>query len=71
MKIKSYMEDFIRENYMTMTQKEIANSLGEGVTANDVQYWLRKNNLWKQKNMFSKDAIFLWLIIIRQWNILK
>lgn len=53
MKIKSYMEDFIRENYMNMTQKEIANSLGEGVTANDVQYWLRKNNLWKQKNMFS------------------
>lgn len=47
MKIKSYMEDFIRENYMNMTQKEIANSLGEGVTANDVQYWLRKNNLWK------------------------
>lgn len=57
MKIKSYMEGFIRDNYITMTQKEIANSLGDGVTANDVQYWLRKNNLWKQKNMFSKDAI--------------
>lgn len=57
MKIKSYMEDFIRENYMNMTQKEIANSLVECVTANDVQYWLRKNNLWKQKNMFSKDTI--------------
>lgn len=28
MKIKSYMEDFIRENYMFMTQKEIAEYLG-------------------------------------------
>lgn len=47
MKIKPYIEGFIRDNYITMTQKEIANSLGDGVTANDVQYWLRKNNLWK------------------------
>lgn len=29
MKIKPYMEDFIRENYKTMTQVEIAKRLGK------------------------------------------
>lgn len=57
MKIKPYMEQFIRDNYMTMTQKELAKSLGENVTASDIQSWLRKNNLWKEKYMFSDEII--------------
>lgn len=60
MKIKSYMEDFIRENYMNMTQKEIANSLGEGVTANDVQYWLRKIIYGSKRICFQKMPLILW-----------
>lgn len=52
MKIKSYMEDFIRENYMSMTQKEIAEYLGEGVNCSDIQYWLKKHSLYKKKYMF-------------------
>lgn len=57
MKIKPYMEDFIRNNYMTMTQKELAETLGENITKGDVQHWLRKNNLWKEKYMFSEESI--------------
>lgn len=51
------MEQFIKNNYMTMTQKELARSLGENVTASDIQSWLRKNNLWKEKYMFSDEII--------------
>lgn len=51
------MEQFIRDNYMTMTQKELAKALGENVTASNVQHWLKKNNLWKEKYMFSDEAI--------------
>ena len=57
MKIKNYMEEFIRENYLDMSQKEIAKALGENVTPSDVQYWLKKNNLYKKKYMFSDEAI--------------
>lgn len=57
MKIKSYMEDFIRENYMSMTQKEIAEYLGEGVNCSDIQYWLKKHGLYKKKYMFSEEDI--------------
>jgi intein/homing endonuclease len=56
-KIKPYMENFIRENYTIMTQKELAKALGENVTASDIQYWLRKNNLWKEKYMFTDESI--------------
>lgn len=38
MKIKNHMEEFIRENYLDMSQKEIAKALGENVTPSDVQY---------------------------------
>mgnify|MGYP003301850677 CR=1 FL=1 len=57
MKIKPYMEQFIRDNYLTMTQKELAKALGENVTAGNVQHWLKKNNLWKEKYMFSDEII--------------
>lgn len=57
MKIKEHMEDFIRHNYLTMSQKELANKLGEGVTASDIQHWLKKNNLYKRKNLFTEDDI--------------
>lgn len=57
MKIKPYMEQFIRDNYMTMTQKELAKALGDNVTASNIQHWLRKNNLWKEKYMFSDEII--------------
>ena len=40
-----------------MTQKELAKSLGENITTSDIQYWLRKNNLWKEKYMFSDESI--------------
>lgn len=58
MKIKYYMEDFIRENYKSMTLKEIAEHLGENVNVGNVQYWLMKNGLWtrskKRKALFYK-----------------
>lgn len=57
MKIKPYMEDFIKENYTKMTQAQIAQSLGENVTKSDIQYWLKKHNLWKKRFMFSQDDI--------------
>lgn len=57
MKIKPYMEQFIKDNYMTMTQKELAKALGENITASNIQHWLRKNNLWKEKYMFSNEII--------------
>lgn len=57
MKIKSHMEEFIRENYLNMSQKEIAKALGEGITPGNVQYWLEKNNLYKKKYMFSSEDI--------------
>lgn len=57
MKIKHYMEEFIRENYQNMSQREIAEKLGNNVTPSDIQYWLRKNNLYKKKYMFSSEAI--------------
>ena len=57
MKIKPYMENFIRENYITMTQKELAEALGNNITASNVQYWLKKNDLWKEKYMFSDEVI--------------
>ena len=56
MKIKPYMEQFIRDNYMIMTQKELAKALGEDITAGNIQHWLKKNNLWKEKYMFTDDA---------------
>lgn len=57
MKIKPYMEQFIRDNYMIMTQKELAKALGEDITASNIQHWLKKNNLWKEKYMFTDETI--------------
>lgn len=57
MKITSEMENFIKENYLYMSQKELANKLGKNITSGDIQYWLRKNNLYKRKYMFSDNDI--------------
>lgn len=61
MKIKYYMEDFIRENHNVMTLREMADYLGEGVNAGDIQYWLKKNDLWtrskKEKRFFTDEEV--------------
>lgn len=57
MKIKSYMEDFIRENYKTMTQVAIAKKLGENVTQSDISWWLKSHGLIKKKRRFSKEDV--------------
>lgn len=62
MKIKPYMEDFIKENYKTMTQVDIANDIGENVTQQDISQWLKKNGLLEKKRRFSKYACLVNLI---------
>lgn len=57
MKIKPYMEDFIKENYKTMTQVDMAKSLGENVTQADISQWLIKNGLVKRRRRFSKEDV--------------
>lgn len=57
MKIKPYMEDFIRENYKIMTQVEIAKRLGENVTQSDISQWLIKNGLIQRRKRFSKEDV--------------
>lgn len=57
MKIKPYMEDFIRENYKTMTQVEIAKRLGKNVTQPDISQWLIKNGLIQRRKRFSKEDV--------------
>lgn len=42
---------------MAMTQKDIADALGNDITPSNVQYWLKKNNLWKKKYMFSEESV--------------
>lgn len=57
MKIKPYMEDFIRENYKTMTQVAIAKELGENVTQSDISWWLKSHGLIQKKRRFSKEDV--------------
>ena len=57
MKIKPYMEDFIRENYKTMTQVAIAKKLGENVTQSDISWWLKSHGLIQKKRRFSKEDV--------------
>lgn len=57
MKIKPYMEDFIKKNYKTMTQVDMAKSLGENVTQADISQWLIKNGLVKRRRRFSKEDV--------------
>lgn len=57
MKIKPYMEDFIRENYKTMTQVAMAQELGENVTQADISQWLIKNGLIQRRKRFSKEDV--------------
>ena len=57
MKIKPYMEDFIRENYKTMTQVAMAKKLGENVTQSDISWWLKNHGLIQKKRRFSKEDI--------------
>lgn len=52
-KIKPEMEKIILENYKTKTRQQIADILGEEVTAQNVQAWLRRRGLFVKKNMFS------------------
>lgn len=57
MKIKPYMEDFIRENYKTMTQVAMAKKLGENVTQSDISWWLKSHGFIQQKRRFSKEDV--------------
>lgn len=57
MKITSNMEQYLYDNQKNQTQKELANHLGGNITEQDIQYWLRKHNLYKKKNMFLDDDI--------------
>lgn len=57
MKIKPYMEDFIRENYKTMTQVAMAKKLGENVTQSDISWWLKSHGLIQNKRRFSKEDV--------------
>ena len=56
-KIKPEMVDIILRFYKTKTRQEIAEILGNGVTAQNVQSWLKRRNLFVKKDMFSDDDI--------------
>lgn len=51
------MVDIILRFYKTKTRQEIAEILGNGVTAQNVQSWLKRRNLFVKKDMFSDDDI--------------
>ena len=52
-KIKPEMEKIILENYKTKTRQQIADMLGEEITAQNIQAWLRRRGLFVKKDMFS------------------
>lgn len=52
-KIKPEMGKIILENYKTKTRQQIADMLGEEITAQNVQAWLRRRGLFVKKDMFS------------------
>lgn len=56
-KIKPEMVDIILQFYKTKTRQEIADMLGNGVTAQNVQSWLKRRNLFVKKDMFSDNDI--------------
>ena len=56
-KIKLEMINTILQFYKIKTRQEIADMLGNGVTAQNVQSWLKRRNLFVKKDMFSDDDI--------------
>ena len=56
-KIKPEMINTILQFYKIKTRQEIADMLGNGVTAQNVQSWLKRRNLFVKKDMFSDDDI--------------
>ena len=56
-KIKPEMEKIILQFYKTKTRQEIADLLGNDITPQNVQDWLKHRNLFVKKNMFSNQDI--------------
>lgn len=48
-------EKFIKQNYLNMTQKEMAKQLG--ISKSSIEYYIRKNNLYTKKDLFPQWKI--------------
>lgn len=49
------VEEFVKNHYLTMTQKEMGEALG--ISASNIEYYIRKNNWYTKKNIFSQEAV--------------